>query len=282
MRRLPRAGAAVALMLTGVLCAPAQAHHGCTMAGPAPDAQVVAFDLAQPMELALRLTADPPPGGASSSGWHVTSGFAILERDTRRVLATRALSAGSAPPSLHARVPGGPEASADVPAPLVPFRYDHGTSIPILPRGRYIAVGFVVDGGAAAPFGRWAAELQGDRPLRCYPAGTAAAFELDQRDFTDGLQVGSPVAGVGSGGQLAVGLPHQRSFGVLVAVAAAGSAELAAHGPTGQVGSVENDIGPFAAGAGRHQFVAAWSGAGARIGVAGATYVLSEEPARWS
>lgn len=279
---LRRAGAAGVLLVTAVLCGPAYSDHGCTMTAPAPDAQVVAFDLTRPMELALRLTADPPPGGASSSGWHVTSGFAILERDTSRVLATRAVSAGSAPPSMHARVPGGPAVEAEVPSPIVPFRYDHGTSIPVLPRGRYVAVGFAVDGGPEAPFGRWSAELQGDRPMRCYPAGNAVPFELDQRDFSEGLQAGSPVVGAGSGGRLTVDLPGQRSFGVLVAVAAAGAAELSARGPAGEVGSVENHISPFVSGAGGHEFVGSWSGVGAHLGVAGATYVLSAEPARAS
>jgi hypothetical protein len=282
MRVARRAAATAALLVTAALPAPAGADQGCTLAAPAPDAQVVAFDLARPMEVALRLTADLPPGAASPGGWHVTTGVAIIERDTHRVLATRAMSAGAAPPSVHAGAADGPALVEDVPAPPVPFRYDHGTSIPVLPRGRYVAVGFVVDGGEQAPFGRWSAQLQGSRPIHCYPSGAAETFELDQRDFSEGVHAGTPAGSAGQGRRLSVDLPRPYSLGVLIAVTAGGFAELTAHGPSGPVGAVRNGIQPFVSGAGRHAVDASWMGAAARVGLAGLTYQLSSPPARWS
>lgn len=252
---------------------------GCALRGSAPDVQVVAFDLARPMEVALRLSGTQP-AFATGSGWHVTTGVAIFRRDRLdRALATRLLHIGAAPPTVGAQV-GDAAVQQDAAGPMLPFRQDQGSSIPVLPRGRYVAVGFAADGGAGAPYGLWEAELKGSRALFCAPSGHGTLVERDVRDLRGDMAY-TPVGGAGKGAT-DVDVPGRQVFGALSATAHAGPAEAVVQRGRQVLARATQQLSPVVGRSGRLRLTADWAGAAAAISWSITGFWVEDERPRWS
>lgn len=276
-RRVAALAVLVAASSTGL--AGAAEPPGCALRGPAPDVRVVAFDLARPMELALRLSGTQP-AFASGSGWHVTAGIAIFRRDRLdRALATRLLHIGASPPTVGAQARG-TAVQQDAVGPMLPFRQDQGTSIPVLPRGRYVAVGFAADGGADAPYGIWEAELKGSRALFCTPTGQGTLVERDVRDLRGDMAY-TPAGGAGSGAT-DVDVPGRHAFGALSATAHAGPAEAVVQRGRQVLARATQQLSPVVGRGGRLRLTADWAGAAAAISWSMVGFRVEDERPRWS
>lgn len=260
MRPLGAVAVAVALLATLVSpVPPAWALTTCRLGGPTPSWSARRITLAEPAELAVRLTAPPPtvPVGGRD-GWHVAAGLVIVDAATGGLVAARVGNYGSAPRRAVVRADGQDVIDHELVGPDAPFEHRGGSLPPSLSKGTYYLVGFGSDGGPGTPSLGWSAEVSVGADVDCVPVGKGKPFELDHTDFEGGTQVTAYGAGVVQDVTARLRAKRELVVGLMdvatqVTTPAEG-ARLDYAFPDGRSGSLSEEIVPFAGPAGEYRF----------------------------
>lgn len=251
----------------------------CPMGGPTPGYRAIRFNLPQGSDF---LGLEPHGTRASrvisdNTNWHLASGVFIVNASTRQIEAYRVESVGSAPRAVVVRSDGADVVRQSTTGPDGPFYHTASKPRSGLAPGTYYAIGFGSDGGTTTPNEWWSYDVRVEGTHSCSSVGNGAVFDVDNTEFAGDTQVYAGAVGAAEGITYSMPQPSNVDFVVGLMDAAVqgselgggeGGAELAFQMPSA-TGVVEDEIVPFASGAGTHDFEGSFQGAFPMLLIAG-------------